>query len=647
MQRLYRFITFSLLACLTFVGLVACNNDTTTAAVTTTNTSSQTTASGILTTTSTAEPTTANTSPYFLAGNFSGYVANDDDFRMTAIPDRDGWYQITVTLNADNRDNAYDGHYYKVTDGTWTTCYGVDNYALQPAPVSPTGGGLGSIWVYDNMDLTVLFDANTLTIYDNSMERDLANPVVYGDFSNWSLTDQNALVLTESEEDENLFIGSLTLPAYEGTDENGYSLAVCLSEKYYVWQGTGSWGANEQYLFDGSAAAMGLVSHLKPEVETTYDLVYNATTHVTTVTQTLASPMIYGDFSNWSLTDDAAVVLTESDDDANLFVGSLTLPAYSGTDELGYSLAVCLTSQLYFWEGVGSWGAGEQYLFDGSAGGMGLVSRLKPEEETTYDFVYDATTHVTTVTVTLTDPVVYGDFSNWSLDPTNAIELNQDAQNDNLYIGSFTMPAYTGTGEGYMLAVCLTKQLYFWEGVGSWGAGQQYLFSGDAGGMGKVTYLDLDESMLLIFTYDATTNQTTITPPTGKAVAPYEKLAGPTLYGTFTRVDNDNQCFLLEGAGAAIMTKVAGEADLYEITLTLPVFTAPTSGYYTEDAGYRFLTVLTKANVGWGYYAGEQYLFDGSLAGMGGATIINITEAGQYRFVYNATTHITTYTKVA
>ena len=644
MQRLFRFVAFSLLACLTFGGLVACNDDTTAATDVTTTTAAPT-SSGDTTTTATEAPTTANTSPYFLAGNFSGYVANDEDFRMTEIPDRAGWYQITVSLTVDNRDNAYDGHYYKVTDGTWTTCYGTDNYALQPAPASPTGGGLGSIWVYDNMELTVLFDSNTLTIYDNSMERELENPVIYGDFSNWSLSDEAAVVLTESD-DDNLFVGSLTLPAYTGSDELGYSLAVCLSEKYYVWQGSGSWGANDQYLFDGSAGGMGLVSHLKPEVETTYDLVYNAITHITTVTVTLAEPVIYGDFSNWSLTDAAAVVLTESDDDENLFVGSLTLPAYTGTDELGYSLAVCLTKQLYFWEGVGSRGAGEQYLFDGSAGGMGLVSHLKPEVETTYDLVYNATTHITTVTVTLAEPVIYGDFSSWSLDPANAIVLNQDAEDENLFIGTFNMPAYTGTGEGYMLAVCLTKQLYFWEGVGSWGAGKQYLFSGDDGGMGKVTYLDLDEAMELVFTYNATTHQTSITPPTEKSVAPFEKLAAPTLYGTFTRVDDDSQCFLLEGEGAAIMTKVVGETDLYEITLTLPVFVAPTTGYYTADAGYRFITVLTKANVGWGYYAGEQYLFDGSPAGMGGATIINITEAGAYRFVYNATTNVTTYTKV-
>jgi hypothetical protein len=534
-----KLFTLAILACFSAVVLTGCNGDTTTAApvttaATTTGSGTETTTDTSVTTTTDATTTTGAPSPYFIAGNFNGYVANDEDFRLVAVTGHAGWYQITVNLTAENRDNAYDGHYYKITEGTWeaATCYGVDNYALQPAPLSPTGGGLGSIWIYDNMELTVLFDSSTHTIYDNSMERELTSPVIYGDFSNWSLTDAAAVVLTQSETDEDLYEGSLTLPAYTGSGENGYSLAVCLSEKYYIWEGAGSWGANEQYLFDGTA------------------------------------------------------------------------------------------------------------------GGMGLVSYLKPDVETTYDFVYDATSHVTTVTITLDNPVIYGDFSTWSLDPDDAIELVQDDENENLYIGTFTMPAYTGEGKGYMMAVCVTKQLYFWAGVGSWGANEQYLFSGDAGGMGKVTYLDIDEAMELTFTYDKTTHKTTITPPTGKSVAPFELLAGPTLYGTFTRVDNDNQCFILEGEGAAVMTPVTGETTLFEITLTLGVFTAPTTGYYTEDLGYRFITVLTKSDIGWGYYAGEQYLFDGTAAGMGASTIINITEAGQYRFEYDSATHITTYAKV-
>ncbi|MDD3957953.1 MAG: hypothetical protein PHO96_03620 [Candidatus Izemoplasmatales bacterium] len=522
MKRMVLRAAFALLAIGFVTTVAACVNDPTTEAPTT---QAPTTAA------TTQAPTTSATH-YYLAGNFSGYVANDEAFLMEAVSGKPGWYQITVSLTADVRDNAYDGHYYKVTDGTWTRCWGTEKYALQPAPASPTGGGLGSIWIYENQDLIVLFDSVNLVIYDSSMVRELENPVIYGDFSNWSLSDENAVVLTQDDDESTLYSGTVTLPAYTGTDEAGYSLAVCLSEKYYIGAGYSLWGAFEQFLFDGSEALMGLVSHLKPEVETTYA------------------------------------------------------------------------------------------------------------------FVYDSDTHVTTVTELLSGPIIYGDFSNWSMAEADAIHLVQDEVDEDLYHGTFLMPAYTGEGLGHMMAVAVTKQLYFWEGTGSWGAGEQYLFSGDAGGMGKVTYLNIDEAMELTFTYNKTTHQTTITPPTGKAVAPFELLAGPTLYGTFTRVDNDNQCFILEGEGAALMTPVSGEANLYEITLDLPVFTAPTSGYYTEDTGFRFLVVLTKSNVGWGYYAGEQYLFDGTPAGMGASTIITITEAGQYRFVYNALTHETTYQKV-
>ncbi|MDD4069074.1 MAG: hypothetical protein PHF05_01355 [Candidatus Izemoplasmatales bacterium] len=513
-------------ALLMIIGLTACNSKTTSSTTEGTNTPDATT------TTNSSTSTTDQPISYYLAGNFSGYIANEQDFLMEEVENNPGWYQITVSLTADNRDNAYDGHYYKVTDGTWTNCWGTDNYALQPVPASPTGGGLGSIWIYDNQDLTVLFDSETRTIYDSSMERTLSNPVIYGDFSNWSLSDERALVLTQSTTDEKLFVGELTLPAYTGTSEEGYSLAVCLSEKYYIWAGSGSWGAGEQYLFDGSAAAMGVISH------------------------------------------------------------------------------------------------------------------LKPTEETTYQFTFNSETNITTVVVELDNPVIYGDFSGWSLDPNDAIELIQDSEDENLYIGTYTMPAYAGQDKGYMLSLATSLQLYFWQGVGSWGASEQYLFSGDSGGMGKVTYLNISESMELTFTYNKTTNVTTITPPTGKTVAPFEMLSGPTLYGTFTRITDDSECFILEGEGAAVMTLVSGETDLYEITLSLNIYESPTSGYYTADEGYRFIVVLTKSDVGWGYYAGEQYLFDGSPATMGASTIVNITETGNYHFIYNSTTNETTYSKV-
>ncbi len=517
------FITFLLSV---FVAVAGCNQ------VTTSITTSSTTADDE--TTGTSASTTVTGPTFYLAGNFSGYIADDPDFIMTPVEDMDGWYEITVDLTADVRDNAYDGHYYKVTDGTWTTCYGTESYALQPAPVSPTGGGLGSIWIYDNGLITVRFDANTNTIYDDRMVRNLPNPVVYGDFSvaagrgdDWAYDNESGLELLDPDEN-GVYEGDLTLPAYAGEAEGGYSVLILLSEKYFI----GSWGA--------------------------------------------------------------------------------------------------------------MWGANEQYKFDGTPAAMGSVSYLKPASETTYHFSFDSSSKVTTVTVEFENPVVYGDFSAWGFG-ADAIELTQSQADASLYTGSKVFPAYTGDGEGYSLVVCLSTQLYIGSWGESWGALEQYTLSGDAATMGKVTYLDLEEEMELVFTYDADTHVTTITPPETKSVAPFEHLAGPTLYGTFTIDTLDTEAFILEGENAAVMTLVAGETNLYEITLYLEQFTPRESGYYMEDTGYRFILVLTKSDVGWGYYAGEQYLLDGTPATMGSATIIDIDVTGNYRFVYNSDTNVTTW----
>ena len=60
-------------------------------------------------------------------------------------------------------------------------------------------------------------------------------------------------------------------------------MLVCLSKKFYNDQWGMRWGAEEQYIFDGTRAGMGQVSYLKPSAETYYKLTYNSLTHVTTV----------------------------------------------------------------------------------------------------------------------------------------------------------------------------------------------------------------------------------------------------------------------------------------------------------------------------------------------------------------------------
>jgi uncharacterized repeat protein (TIGR02543 family) len=347
---------------------------------------------------------------YYLAGNFTGYEAKTDGFAMKPVDGKDGWYTLTVNLTADVRDTAYDGHYYKVTNGTWDTdgCWGADNYALQPAPASPTGGGLGSIWVYNDCTLTVLFDSVNKVIYDDSMTQTFATPRIYGDFNtamargtDWSLADGEALELTDANSD-GVFEGLYKLPAYTGTGD-GYSMVLAVSQKYYIYQGSGAWGASEQYLFDGTAAGMGTVSYLKPEAETIYEFKYDSTTHVTTATpvtkdelQTLAGPTVYGDFSSWLFEGGTSVLLTDADGDG-VYTGTLTLAAYTGTDQ-GYMLAIALSKKLYDDDYGIRWGVEEQYKLDGTAAGMAGVSYLTPSKDTVYTLSYDSATHVTTVT---------------------------------------------------------------------------------------------------------------------------------------------------------------------------------------------------------------------------------------------------------
>ena len=86
-------------------------------------------------------------------------MPRDGGLKLEPVPGKENWYAIMIDFNEDNRDPMYDGHYYKVTDGTWNAdgCWGVDNYAFQPAPVKKLGDGtvvgLGSIYIQENCKL--------------------------------------------------------------------------------------------------------------------------------------------------------------------------------------------------------------------------------------------------------------------------------------------------------------------------------------------------------------------------------------------------------------------------------------------------------------------------------------------------------------
>ena len=170
---------------------------------------------------------------FYLAGSFSNYVADDPDYAM--VKGEDGKYRITVELTDENRDKTYDGHYYKVTDGTWDVCYGVDNYYIDPAPASPTGGGLGSIWHWADGTLTVVFDADELIINDTlvietPIVRNIG-PAIYGKFNSWDLSAETGFHLSDDDED-GIFTG-----IYEFEEAGTSDFTVCLSENGLMTSG--------------------------------------------------------------------------------------------------------------------------------------------------------------------------------------------------------------------------------------------------------------------------------------------------------------------------------------------------------------------------------------------------------------------------
>lgn len=129
---------------------------------------------------SSSSSSTISNKNYYLAGSWNGYLVDDELYQMMQIPGTQNWYTVTVELTPSNRDELYDGHWYKVTEGNWTYSYGIDNYVQQPAPVKKDGNGnpigLGSVWVDENLTLTVIFDSANLVIYDNTNGKVLPAP---------------------------------------------------------------------------------------------------------------------------------------------------------------------------------------------------------------------------------------------------------------------------------------------------------------------------------------------------------------------------------------------------------------------------------------------------------------------------------------
>lgn len=361
------------------------------------------------------EKETDGKTKYYVGASWNGYDAKGSE--MTAVEGWDGFYSFKIDLTADDRDPTYDGHFYKVTNGTWDAngSYGTDFYELKPAPVKVVNGvtaGLGSIYVEENITgFIVLWDSVNKVIYDNSMVKEIS-PRIYGDFnaamgrgSNWSTADNEALNLTRTYEG-NTYSGVFKIPAYAGEGENGFSMATLTSMKYsiYLEYDFHGWGAHGQYKFDGTAAGMGSTSYLKPTAEANYEFTYNSDTKVTTYeilekgdVKTLSAPVVYGDLSGWNAFNYGAYVMTETAAGSGVFTVDIELDTYTGTGE-GYSALVVLSKEFYDDQYGIRWGAHDQYLFDGSEAGFGDASYLKPTVTTTYRLSYDSTTKITTVT---------------------------------------------------------------------------------------------------------------------------------------------------------------------------------------------------------------------------------------------------------
>ena len=334
---------------------------------------------------------------YYLAGSFNNYSPNDENYRMEQ--NENGLYTLTVELTDENRDNTYDGHYYKVTNGSWDAdgCWGVDSYYIDPAPVSPTGGGLGSIWHWANGTLTVTFNPETKEITDVLvMDEDIiekAGPGIYGEFNSWAISGDDAFILTEIENNKGNYYGYI-----EFAEAGESDFTVFVSLKWFDDQWGQRWGVHEQYKFDGTPAGMGNTEQISYEAGK-YLFVYDSDTKITTYyketedvgfVHTFVEPRIYGKFNGWLIEGEMAYILTDDDEDGIYHVEI-------EFDEAGESDFTIVLSKLWFDDEWGQrWGAFEQYKLDGTPAGMGDLSTFNFEVGV-YVVSYNSNTKVTTI----------------------------------------------------------------------------------------------------------------------------------------------------------------------------------------------------------------------------------------------------------
>ncbi len=445
---------------------------------------------------------------YYLAGNFSNYVSNDERFIMTKVDGEENLYTITVELTEEVRDKTYDGHYYKVTDGTWNAdgTWGIDSYYIQPAPLSPTGGGLGSIWHWGNGTLTVYFNSETKEIRDTLiMSEDIIQeipPAIYGEFTTWVYEGENALVLTDDDAD-GVFDGT-----WEFTEAGTSDATLILSKKWYDDQWGQRWGAEEQYKFDGAPAGFGQTTQITFEPGLYY-FAYDSETKITTYVKledgveiTLKLPRIYGAFNGWAFNDNQAQLLTDEDGDG-IYTTVVEFTESGSTD------VTTMLSIRWYDDGWGKrWGAQEQYKMDGTPAGMGNASTLEYEAGL-YLFKYNPETHVLEavhleagVIDTYVTPRLYGAFNVWDLDGPNAKVFTKTGDT------TFELEITFDEAGSSDFTVCLSRKWYDDEWGKRWGAETQFKFDGTPAGFGQATEINY-ETGTYKFIYNSETHETT------------------------------------------------------------------------------------------------------------------------------------------
>ena len=225
--------------------------------------------------------------------------------------------------------------------------------------------------------------------------------------------------------------------------------------------------------------------------------------------------------------------------------------------------------------------------------------------------------------VPLESPVIYGDFNNWAIEGEDAKPMTETEPGSGIFKASYHFDAYTGTGEGYYVFVCITKKDY---GQYGWGAGEQYTLSGEPAGMGSASYFKPTVSGLYEFTYDSKTHVTTILPPE----VFFEK---PVLYGDFNN-------WAIEGEDAIPLTETGEGTGIYQAIVPFEAYTG------TGD-GYTAIVCLSKKNYGqYGWGAGTQYTLSGEAAGFGSKSSFKPTVSGNYLVSYDSSTNKTTITLI-